>query len=113
MLCAFIANLFRFHCSFFGDFGFFGGGNRHGEREIPKGGDVVVDLFVSLEEMYNGNFIEVSYTYIFINQQLATCNRRLLDICIYKPLIKHCEVRLKFATVAGDSFMSVDIAGLA
>ncbi|KAF6025800.1 dnj-20 [Bugula neritina] len=45
--------------SFFGDFGFFGGGQRHGERETPKGGDVVMDLFVSLEEMYNGNFIEV------------------------------------------------------
>lgn len=46
-------------CSFFGDFGFFGGGQRQGEREVPKGGDVVMDLFVSLEEMYNGNFIEV------------------------------------------------------
>lgn len=45
--------------SFFGGFDFFGGGHRHGERETPKGGDVVVDLFVSLEEMYNGNFIEV------------------------------------------------------
>jgi len=46
--------------SFFGDFGFFGGGHRHGEREVPKGGDVFMDLYVSLEEMYNGNFIEVS-----------------------------------------------------
>ena len=43
----------------FGDFFGFGqqsGGN--GEREMPKGGDVVVDLDVSLEELYNGQFIE-------------------------------------------------------
>ena len=46
--------------SFFGDFGFgFGGQQRHGEREIPRGGDVKMDLFVTLEEMYSGNFIEV------------------------------------------------------
>jgi len=46
--------------SFFGDFGGFGfGGGQRGERETPKGGDVKMDLFVSLEEMYNGNFIEV------------------------------------------------------
>lgn len=47
------------YVSFFGDFGFFGGGQRSGEREVPRGGDVVLDLYVSLEEMYNGNFIEV------------------------------------------------------
>ena len=45
-------------CSFFGDFGF-GGGRGGGEREIPRGGDVHMDLFVTLEEMYSGNFIEV------------------------------------------------------
>jgi len=48
--------------SVFGDFfGGFGGqqGGNDGERDIPKGGDVVVDLDVTLEEMYNGQFIEV------------------------------------------------------
>lgn len=42
--------------SFFGDF--FGGG---GERDegIPRGADVVVDLWVTLEEVYSGNFVEV------------------------------------------------------
>jgi DnaJ family protein B protein 11 len=50
--------------SFFGDFGFFGdgfggGGGREREREIPKGGDVVMDLWVTLEELYSGNFVEV------------------------------------------------------
>lgn len=48
--------------SFFGDFGFgFGGGGRDREQEIPKGGDVVVDLSVTLEELYTGNFVEVAY----------------------------------------------------
>lgn len=48
--------------SFFGDFGFFdfgGGGGRQGERETPKGGDVVMKLWVTLEELYTGNFVEV------------------------------------------------------
>ena len=47
-------------CSFFGDFGFgFGGGGRNQEREIPKGGDILMNLDVSLEELYTGNFVEV------------------------------------------------------
>lgn len=46
--------------SFFGDFGFsFGGEERGGPRETPKGGTITMDLFVSLEELYNGNFVEV------------------------------------------------------
>uniref|UniRef100_A0A0A9XDF3 DnaJ subfamily B member 11 n=2 Tax=Lygus hesperus TaxID=30085 RepID=A0A0A9XDF3_LYGHE len=47
--------------SFFGDFGFHfeGGGGGRG-RETPKGGNVVMDLFVSLEELYNGNFVEIT-----------------------------------------------------
>ncbi|KAK3582855.1 hypothetical protein CHS0354_012465 [Potamilus streckersoni] len=45
--------------SFFGDFSFFGGGMREQNREIPRGGDVIMDLEVTLEELYSGNFIEV------------------------------------------------------
>ena len=48
--------------SFFGDFGFFGdgfGGRGREEREAAKGGDVVMDLWVTLEELYSGNFVEV------------------------------------------------------
>lgn len=46
--------------SFFGDFGFgFGGGHHQGQREVHKGADIVMDLFVSLEELYSGNFVEV------------------------------------------------------
>ena len=46
--------------SVFGDFFGFGGqqGGGGGEREIPKGGDVVVDIDVTLEELYNGQFVE-------------------------------------------------------
>ena len=46
--------------SFFGDFSFFGGGMREQQHERPRGGDVIMDLFVTLEELYSGNFVEVS-----------------------------------------------------
>lgn len=46
--------------SFFGDFGFFGSNQRR-ERDAARGGDVVMDLFVTLEELYSGNFVEVGY----------------------------------------------------
>ncbi|XP_071112173.1 dnaJ homolog shv-like [Haliotis cracherodii] len=44
--------------SFFGDFGF-GFGMKEQEQEVPKGGDVIMDLDVTLEELYSGNFVEV------------------------------------------------------
>lgn len=46
--------------SFFGDFGFSFGGGGHEQRDTPKGATIVMDLFVTLEELYNGNFVEVS-----------------------------------------------------
>ena len=48
--------------SFFGDFGFnfFGGENPHGERETPRGSNIVMDIWVTLEELYVGNFVEVT-----------------------------------------------------
>jgi len=48
--------------SFFGGFGFnFGGGGnrRGGQGEVPKGGNIVMDLEVTLEELYTGDFVEV------------------------------------------------------
>lgn len=47
--------------SFFGDFGFhFGGGSpRH---ETRKGANIVMELYVSLEELYNGNFVEITHS---------------------------------------------------
>ncbi|KAK1797803.1 hypothetical protein P4O66_008156, partial [Electrophorus voltai] len=47
--------------SFFGDFGFMFGGNRQQQdRNIPRGNDIVLDLEVTLEEVYSGNFVESS-----------------------------------------------------
>ena len=48
--------------SFFGGFGFHFEGAQHShQREVPKGSDIQMDLEVTLEELYNGNFIEVIF----------------------------------------------------
>uniref|UniRef100_A0AC35U280 J domain-containing protein n=1 Tax=Rhabditophanes sp. KR3021 TaxID=114890 RepID=A0AC35U280_9BILA len=44
--------------SFFGDF-FGGNGNDGDEGNVPKGADVNVDLWVTLDEVYNGNFVSI------------------------------------------------------
>lgn len=46
--------------SFFGDFGFNFGGSSNSQQETPRGADIVMDLYVTLEELYSGNFVEVS-----------------------------------------------------
>ena len=43
----------------FDDFFGFGGGHGNGERETPKGANIVMELWVTLEELYVGNFVEV------------------------------------------------------
>jgi len=43
----------------FGGFNFGGGNRNQGERQTPKGGSVRMDLHVTLEELYVGDFIEV------------------------------------------------------
>lgn len=46
--------------SFFGDFfGFGGGGGGNENKETPRGADVLVDLWVSYEELYVGQFVEL------------------------------------------------------
>lgn len=40
----------------------FGGNPRQQDRNIPRGSDIIVDLEVTLEEVYSGNFVEVSLT---------------------------------------------------
>eukprot|EP00795_Rhopilema_esculentum_P013848 gene13848-4788_t len=47
--------------SFFGGFGFSFGSQNEGNRhsETPKGAEVVMDLEVTLEELYTGEFVEV------------------------------------------------------
>lgn len=47
--------------SFFGDFGFHFGGGHNENNEIPRGANVVMDLWVTLEELYSGNFVEVRF----------------------------------------------------
>ena len=51
--------------SFFGGFGFHFEGQNSQQREVPRGSDIQMDLEVTLEELYNGNFIEVSLHYNF------------------------------------------------
>ena len=61
--------------SFFGDFSFFGGGGmREQEHERPRGGDVIMDLFVTLEELYTGNFIEVNFRLIALDSNFKNIN---------------------------------------
>lgn len=71
-----------FTFSFFGGFGFhFEGSQRGGEREVPRGSDIHMDLHVTLEELYSGNFVEVSEEFNLVN----TINIFLykLDVYIY------------------------------
>lgn len=44
----------------FGDF-FGGGGQGHGERETARGANIDMDLYVTLEELYLGNFVELTH----------------------------------------------------
>lgn len=47
--------------SFFGDFGFhFGGGGDSSQHDTPKGSNIVMNMYVTLEELYSGEFVEIS-----------------------------------------------------
>ncbi|CAI2324689.1 unnamed protein product [Caenorhabditis sp. 36 PRJEB53466] len=63
--------------SFFGDF-FGGGGGGGGEEGTPKGADVTIDLFVTLEEAYSGHFVEIKRKKAVYRQTSGTrqCNCR-------------------------------------
>lgn len=39
----------------------FGGNRQQQDRNIPRGNDIVLDLEVTLEEVYSGNFVEVYF----------------------------------------------------
>nr|CAG4634660.1 EOG090X02IK [Alona affinis] len=64
--------------SFFGDFGFGFGNNHQGQREVAKGADIVMDLFVTLEELYSGNFVEITHNKPVLKPASGTrkCNCR-------------------------------------
>ncbi|KAF2881132.1 hypothetical protein ILUMI_25043 [Ignelater luminosus] len=46
--------------SFFGDFGFSFGGGGEQHHETPKGANIVMDVLVTLEDLYSGTFIEIT-----------------------------------------------------
>jgi len=48
--------------SFFGDINFHFGGESSQQHQTPRGSNVVMDLYVTLEELYSGNFIEVKFS---------------------------------------------------
>ncbi|XP_034952203.1 dnaJ homolog shv [Chelonus insularis] len=64
--------------SFFGDFGFHFGGEQQHDRETPRGDNLVMDLFVTLEELYSGTFVEVVRNKLVIKPAKGTrkCNCR-------------------------------------
>lgn len=45
--------------SFFGDFGFHFGGNEQ-QHDTPRGANVVMDVYVTLEDLYSGTFVEIT-----------------------------------------------------
>jgi len=45
--------------SFFGDFGFHFGGNDPHHHDTPRGANIVMNMYVTLEELYSGNFVEI------------------------------------------------------
>lgn len=63
--------------SFFGDFGFsFEGGTQ--KHETPKGANLVMDIYVTLEDLYTGTFIEITRNKPVIKAAKGTrkCNCR-------------------------------------
>nr|CAG4645598.1 EOG090X07WF [Lynceus sp. MCZ IZ 141354] len=64
--------------SFFGDFGFQFSHGEQGHREVAKGADIVMDLQVSLEELYSGNFVEITHNKPVLKPAKGTrkCNCR-------------------------------------
>lgn len=55
-----------FHDPFSSFFGDFFHSNRQHEEGTLRGADVIMDLWVTLEEVYNGNFVEIK-RFIFIH----------------------------------------------
>nr|CAG4644044.1 EOG090X07WF [Lepidurus arcticus] len=64
--------------SFFGDFGFHFDNGQQGAREMQKGADIVMDLHVTLEELYTGNFVEITHNKPVVKPATGTrkCNCR-------------------------------------
>lgn len=63
--------------SFFGDFGFHFGGSEQ-KHETPRGADLVMDILVTLEDLYTGTFIEITRNKPVMKEAKGTrkCNCR-------------------------------------
>nr|QGX86462.1 DNAJ [Sogatella furcifera] len=59
-------------------FGFHFGDEDGGQRETPRGATITMDVFVTLEELYNGNFIEITRNKLIMKPTSGTrkCNCR-------------------------------------
>lgn len=75
--------------NFFGDFGFHFGGESQQEREMPKGFTIVMDLSVTLEELYSGRFIEVKQLMSIVHQFLISIY--LQECLFYQMFIIYCR----------------------
>ena len=80
----------------------FGGNRQQQDRNIPRGNDIVLDLEVTLEEVYSGNFVEVDEClyYCAIHSCLYhTENRNALfsmrHIYIYQTINRSSIPRMK------------------
>lgn len=52
----------------------FGGNRQQQDRNIPRGNDIILDLEVTLEEVYSGNFVEVCNTDCVFSTNFNCCN---------------------------------------
>merc|ERR1712241_1245724 len=62
----------------FDDFFGFGGGQGDGQRDTPKGANIVMELWTTLEELYVGNFVELTHNKPVAKEARGTrkCNCR-------------------------------------
>jgi len=62
----------------FDDFFGFGGGQEGGQRDTPKGANIVMELWTTLEELYVGNFVELTHNKPVAKEARGTrkCNCR-------------------------------------
>ena len=71
----------------FDDFFGFGGNQGNGERETPKGANIVMELWVTLEELYVGNFVEVIKIDIYRNSS----TKFFFQLTHNKPVAKQAK----------------------
>lgn len=64
--------------NFFGDFFSFGNSDSRENRDVLKGGNIIMNIYVTLEELCNGNFIELSRNKVVFKEArgVRKCNCR-------------------------------------